>query len=296
VTSAVTGTLQETTGTPGYDPGYDPTRKTNATSALLSNGETEALSSFADGTSAGYSYPPPQTTFFVLEDLYGKTDTPYPYKVIGKVFFVEEDGENNYCSGASIGGRAVLTAGHCVSNEKGTYYTHWIFVPAYNNGEAPYGKWTASSFLTFDSLHNGGNLGRDVAFAIVKNPQLPDEKLSKKVGYLGFAYNLSVVQHWNMFGYPVTSPWKGNRMIETDASYASSDTTKTPNTPGMGTTQLGGCSGGPWIVNFAPGVAASTSNLASGVNSYSTAQGDYEIFTPYFDDSVKAMKDEAVAK
>ena len=55
-----------------------------------------------------------------------------------------------------------------------------------------------------------------------------------------------------MFGYPAVSPWTGKVMVDTEASYAAVDTSESPNTTGIGTTQLGGCSGGPWIMNFAP--------------------------------------------
>ena len=288
-----TGTLQQSTDTPGYDPSYDPRQKECQTSVLLPDDEAGALSPATDNASIGYNYPPPHTTFYVLSSLYGTKSTPFPYKAIGKVFYTGTDGVDYVCSGASIGGRAVLTAGHCVSDEKGTYYTNWIFVPAYHNREEPFGKWVGSSFLTFDSYHNGGNMARDVAFGVVKNEM--GVKLSQKVGNLGLAYNFSAVQHWSMFGYPAVKPWNGKFMAETEASYASVDGNKTPNTLGIGTTQLGGCSGGPWIKDFVPG-GNNANNLANGVNSYSIDGQDYEIFTPYFDSSVKAIKDEAVAQ
>ena len=289
---SLTETLQPA-DTPGYDPSYDPSRKACQASVLTDN-EAGAPSVETQDPSIGYSYPPPHTTFFVLTSLYGTTSTPFPYKAIGKVFYTGTDGRDYVCSGSAIGGRAVLTAGHCVSNEAGSYYTNWIFVPAYRGGKEPFGKWTASSFLTFDSYHEGGNMARDVAFAVVKK-HLGGVKLSQEVGHLGFAYNLSLVQHWSMFGYPAASPWNGQSMVDTEASYASADTSKTPNTPGIGTTQLGGCSGGPWIRYFVPG-GTNEYNLANGVNSYSLEDKDYEIFAPYFDSSVKALKDEAVAQ
>ena len=172
----VTGTLEQFTGASGYYPGYDPDQKTNQTGDISLNdavGSTVPLS----GASNGYVYPPPQTTFFVMNSNYGSASTPYPYKTIGKVFFTDDKGQRYECSAASIGGRAVLTAGHCICNEEGTYYTNWIFVPAYRNGKAPFGKWTASSLLTFSSYFDGGNMARDVAFAIVKDTRGWEEAL-----------------------------------------------------------------------------------------------------------------------
>ena len=289
---SLTETLQQPTGTPGYDPSYDPNQNGSRTSGLVLDNEAGALSGPTQDASNGYAYPPPQTTFNMLASLYGTTSTPFPYKVIGKVFYTEPDGKDNVCSGAAIGGRAVLTAGHCVS-ENGKYYTNWIFVPAYNNGKTPFGEWAASSFLTFPSWLESADHARDVAFAVVKSRA--GKKLSQTVGYLGFAYNLPLVQHWSMFGYPAVKPWTGKYMVDTEASYASVDTGETPNTPGIGTTQLGGCSGGPWIINFVPG-GTNVNNLANGVNSYSQEGKDLEIYAPYFDSEVKALKDKAVAE
>ena len=54
----------------------------------------------------------------------------------GKVFF--SDGAANYvCSGTALtsGNQSVVwTAGHCVNEGPGGFYTNWAFVPAYKDG------------------------------------------------------------------------------------------------------------------------------------------------------------------
>lgn len=283
-------------GPPQFDPGYegetDPssrfkTKPLSVREPLTKDDLTEDLSASA----IGYTFPAPHTTFPVLGALYDDTATPYPYKAIGKIFFTE-DGEDYVCSGASIGGRAVLTAGHCVSNGEGVYHSNWTFVPAYQEENEPFGEWTAFWLATFTAYHQGGDLGRDVGFAAVKD--LNGKKLSQRVGALGFASSVSRTRHWNMFGYPADDPWDGEFMVETQASYAYVDDTVTPSATGIGTSQTGGCSGGPWILNFKPGSRLTSKNLANGVNSY--ADEDGEIYSPYFNASVKSLKDKAVAK
>jgi hypothetical protein len=296
VRGAVTGTLGQPTGASGSYPGYDPDPKANQSGDNLLNDRIGATGSPTGGAN-GYDYPPPQETFLVMTSNYGTASTPYPYKTIGKVFFVDEEGDDSECSASSIGGRAVLTAAHCVCDGNGTYYTKWVFVPAYQKGKEPFGKWTASSFLTFSSFFQGENAGRDVAFAVVEDHG--GNKLSQKVGNLGFAYNQSRILHWSMFGYPAEEPWTGEVMVDTEASYAAVDSSKDPNTTGIGTTQLGGCSGGPWIMSFAPGSSGTNSNLANGVNSYSPLNQDDWIFTPYFDGGdtgVQGLYEQAIAK
>ena len=292
VQHSVGGSL-ESPGVPGFDPGYD--RSTKTIRCAASDALAGALvSDDAAGSSEGYNYPPPHTTFYVLDSLYGTKSTPYPYKAIGKLFLVSDTGRNAYCSAAAIGGRAVLTAGHCISNGNGTYFTKFLFVPAYNDGKAPFGQWAYTSVLTFEEYHTKNDTSRDVGFIVFADQN--GETLSEAVGYLGFAYNQDRVKHFSMFGYPVTKPWDGKNMVQTEASYARENTRKNPPTTGIGTSQLGGCSGGPWILGFTAGVKGGSRNMANGVNSVSLGDQDYQIYSPYFDTKVKELKDKAVEK
>jgi hypothetical protein len=310
---------------PSDPPGSDPGSKGGNVSLQLSEGDAEApvLSGIIDNpedngtgvtedeaeapseisdsgvsavklTSNGYDYPPPHTTFKVAQSLYGTTTSSYPYRAIGKVFFTK-GGSDYVCSGSSIGGRAVLTAGHCVSDGKGTFHSNWVFVPACKKNSKPYGTWTAFRFFVFDAWHNKADYSRDVAFAVVND--LDGKKLSAKVGSLGFSYNQPTVQHWNAFGYPRSAPWDGQYLVETQASFATLDASYTPNTIGIGTAQTDGCSGGPWIRTFVPD-SSGGSNYANGVYSYAYTKPNQpnQIYSPYFDSLVKSMKDAAVAK
>jgi len=292
-------TEEQLSGPPGMDPG-DPGEGAPSRSAgrkgglhgVWGPGIGADTAEMAGASTAGYNYPAPHTTFPVLDSLYGISTTPYPYRTIGKIFFTEE-GEEYVCSGASIGGRAVLTAGHCVSDGAGTYHSNWIFVPSYQDGEEPYGEWTAFWLGTFREYHQEGDCGRDVGFAAVSDKN--GKKLSQRVGFLGFYYNAGRIRHWNMFGYPADDPWDGEFMVETQASYAYVDDSVAPDATGIGTTQTEGCSGGPWIMKFKPGPKVAGTNFANGVNSYSN-EDTGEIFSPYFDTRVKDLKDRAVAK
>jgi hypothetical protein len=207
---------------------------------------------------------------------------------VGKVFFTKYGGGNYVCSGSSIGNKAVLTAGHCVSDGAGHFHTNWVFVPAYRNAVRPYGTWTAFWKATFAAWHTSSNLARDVGFTAVSN--VGGKTLAATVGYLGFSWNYTAPLHWNMFGYPAGTPYNGAWLVQTQASRSRLDSTKSPATRGIGTKQTGGCSGGPWIKDFIVG------DYANGVNSYVYTAQPLEIFSPYFDTSVKSMKDTAVSK
>ena len=77
-----------------------------------------------------------------------------PVDHIGKVFFTM-GGANYVCSGnavASANKSTVATAGHCVNQGPGAFATNFIFVPAYDNGAEPYGRWTARDLHTTSPL------------------------------------------------------------------------------------------------------------------------------------------------
>jgi hypothetical protein len=290
--SSPTTLQQATPAEPGVVPGRAPRG-----SALLSGDESaihalagglqDAAPPQSDGTTpvlaAGYDYPPPHTTYFVYDKLYGSSRALYPFGTIGKVFF-QASGVNYVCSGSSIGGRAVLTAGHCVAEGGGAFHTLWAFIPSYKNSRATSANtWVATELWTFSDWVAISEYGKDVGFAITANKGR--STLSAKVGSLGFAYNFSSPQHWTMFGYPAASPFDGKWLVQTDASFSRADANSTPNTFGMGTTQTGGCSGGPRILYYAPGMVGGH-NYANGINSYYYVGSPNEIFSPYFDDAV----------
>ena len=103
---------------------------------------------------------------------------PSPYNAAhGKVFF--SDGAANYvCSGTALnsGNQSVVwTAGHCVNEGPGGFYTNWVFVPGYKDGAAPYGTWAAENLLTTSGWGNGGDFGVDLGAAVVRTERVrPD--------------------------------------------------------------------------------------------------------------------------
>jgi hypothetical protein len=283
---------EEPPGPPGFHRGRLP----DADSVLMSDDDLDALpysGAFEPGEMSsaanGYDYPPPHTTFYVLTSLY----TTYPYMTVGKVFF-SLNGSNYVCSGSAIGNKAVLTAGHCVSEGgQNRWANNWVFVPAYANGDKPYGTWSAFYFYAFKAWLANHEWGRDVGFACVSNQN--GNTLAQTVGNLGFSWNQARKKHWNVFGYPSGSPWDGEWMVETQASLATIETAPSPDCSGVGTSQRPGFSGGPWILKFVPGETGAN-NYANGVNSHFFTDSPDQIFSPYFDSAVNDLKKQAINK
>jgi V8-like Glu-specific endopeptidase len=255
---------------------------------LAAGGQPEAGEPTGDeaptATSGGYNYPPPFTRHEIFCPY-----TLYPYITIGRLFFKQNN--NSYsCSAASIGNHAVWTAGHCVhsGNGKGSgWSTNAVFVPAYKDGSAPLGQWSASRLATRTEWYNKGlpgGLWEDMGGAILH--LLGGKKISQRVGWLGFAWNWSKYQHWHALGYPAAPPFNGKRLNVCAASFAYNGNVSGAVKPNaIGCDMTGGCSGGPWILRFGAG------NHLNGNNSYRRTSNPQELLSPHFDNRAKSLRD-----
>jgi V8-like Glu-specific endopeptidase len=187
-----------------------------------------------------------------------QTSKFYPYSAAGKLFF--NIGSSTFvCSASLIKRGIVVTAAHCVANfGRSQFYTNWRFVPAYNNGAAPFGTWTAASARVLTSYFNGTDscavsgviCTNDVA-VITLTPQ-GGAYPGPRTGYLGYgvngySYNSSGQVLINQLGYPVALD-NGALMERTDSQGFTS--AGNSNNTIIGSLQTGGSSGGPWVVNL----------------------------------------------
>ena len=235
-------------------------------------------------TSGGYNYPGPFTRYEVFTPY-----TQYPYRTIGKLFF-KRGGKSYVCSASSIGNNAIWTAGHCLhagNNQASGWATNVVFVPAYKDGNAPYGQWQAKQLFVRTAWYKNGiskGLCQDMGGAVLYKKN--GKKISQTVGWLGFAWNWSKYQHWCQYGYPAGAPFNGKRLIANHSSFAyHGNPGCSPRPLGVGSDLTGGSSGGPWILKFG------TSNYVNGNNSYRRSSKPQEMFSPYFNNNAKSLFD-----
>lgn len=193
----------------------------------------------------------------------------------GRVFFTYQ-GRQASCSGNAVtsGNKSVvMTAGHCVKLD-GAFHTNWAFVPAYNNGNAPYGTWTARATMATPQWVASEDINYDVGAAVVN--QLNGASLTDVVGGQGVAFNQARGQNMYAFGWPAAAPYDGTRMI-----YCSGRVFNAFLSNGIGMTcnMTGGASGGPWFLQFNE---ASGTGLLNSVNSYKINLIPTWMFGPYF--------------
>ena len=208
-------------------------------------------------------------------------EVPPPYETFptstnGKVFFTD-NGVNYVCSGtalASANESVVWTAGHCVNEGPGDYFTNWMFVPAYRDGLQPLGKWTARELLTTPGWQQGGDFSFDLGAAKV-SPDASGTTLTRALtGGRVPAFNYTRSQRYNAYGYPAASPFNGQRLWMCDSTVTRTDTSANPATMGIACNMTGGSSGGGWLV-------PADGNRLYSVNSYGYSSIRNTMFGPY---------------
>lgn len=206
-----------------------------------------------------------------------------PRPELGKVFFTI-GGVDYVCSGtatSSSNGDVVTTAGHCLhEGGGGGFASRFTFVPAYNDGAAPHGQWTASDLFTSTGWANSGDFAVDAGFAVM-NENGAGQSLTDVVGSYPIAFDQGRGLSYTSYGYPAASPFNGQRL------FSCSGTARTD--PGGSTTQgipcdmTGGSSGGGWI----------TGGRLNSVNSYKYTNDPNTMYGPYFGATVRSVYDAA---
>ncbi|MDF3144038.1 peptidase, partial [Streptomyces sp. T21Q-yed] len=194
----------------------------------------------------------------------------------GQVFFSYQ-GRTASCSGnavTSANKSTVITAGHCVKLE-GAWHTNWVFVPGYHDGQAPYGRWTASKTLSTPQWTASEDINYDVGAAVVA--PLDGKLLTDVVGGQGLAFNTGYNLRMYSFGFPAAAPYDGEKFI-----YCSGTTNRDfllSNDHGMNCNMTGGASGGPWFTQFNESTGT---GLLSSVNSFKYNFLPNRMYGPYF--------------
>ena len=74
---------------------------------------------------------------------------------------------SHFCSASVVdspAGNLVITAAHCLTGRQASQF---VFVPGYDNGEAPYGVWAVRSVITDRDWRSASDPDDDVAFVVL---------------------------------------------------------------------------------------------------------------------------------
>lgn len=204
----------------------------------------------------------------------------------GKVFFTL-GGTNYVCSGSSTvaaNKSLVQTAGHCLNEGPGAFATNFVFVPAYRDGAAPYGQFSARSLHTTAQWSSSGDLNYDVGYAVV-NP-VNGVTLADTVGAQGIGFNLARGATMYAFGYPAASPYDGSKI-----AWCSGRVSNDPlgsDDQGLTCNMTGGSSGGPWFINYSESTGIGTLNSVNSFK-YNLPLLNTKMYGPYFGSVIQSL-------
>ena len=217
-------------------------------------------------------------------------------RVNGKVFFNDDRGGKYECSASAVDSptkRIVVTAAHCVYAGKNKYFSNWMFIPGYDNGNKPYGTFQAQHFHVLqDYIHRGNDAGSDwnsdVAFVTTKDSE-QGKRLVDAVGGHKVVTGKTTEFNATIFGYPhnidkgLTLQTCSKMTKDTWANRKYHFHTVT------GCNLKEGASGGPWLENY---------NEKTGVGEIRTvtsfgSETDAYLGGPRFDDRAKKLFEEA---
>ncbi|HEK9104054.1 TPA: trypsin-like serine protease [Bacillus pseudomycoides] len=166
-------------------------------------------------------------------------------KTTGKLFFKKPSSSSTYVCSASVinsnADNAVLTAGHCVHGN-GSWYKDFVFVPAYYNGEHPYGSWIWERVQAPAGWTQSKNYSYDKA--VIRISPNNGNEIERYLGANGWITNIDPAQsNVRITGYPADPPYTGELP---HSCYG--DTNKYSGTDAfMNCNFTGGSSGGAWF-------------------------------------------------
>ncbi len=222
-------------------------------------------------------------------------------KATGRVLFTL-GGSDYICSGSVVTETQsvqsiVLTAGHCVVENDGTFATNWLFIPefdtkpTYTCANTMYGCWVADALYADATFASAGGFNNtavqhDWAFAVVSAGDRTGAQLDSTVGSFAIQFGgISAGQTLSAFGYPAAGKYRGRDLVYCRGPLGT-DANTGGTTWSMACDMTGGSSGGPWVQTGDPTLYAGT--ILSSLNSYGYS-GVKKMYGPKFNTTTQAV-------
>lgn len=220
----------------------------------------------------------------------------------GRVLFTM-DGTDWICSGSVVDDTndaqaIVLTAGHCVFENGGTFATNWLFIPSFDTApyyydcpSTTYGCWVADELYADAAFASAGGFNdtavqHDWGFAVVGPGDRDGSQLDTKVGSFPIQYDVDFAgQTLSAFGYPAAGRYHGYDLVYC-RGVVGTDPYTSNTTWSMPCGMTGGSSGGPWVRSS--NTATYADAVLGSLNSYGYSGLKY-MFGPKFNADTEAV-------
>ncbi|MBB4933487.1 V8-like Glu-specific endopeptidase [Lipingzhangella halophila] len=209
-------------------------------------------------------------------------------RTTGRVFLTM-GGRDLTCSAAVVPAEnrdTVVTAGHCLKDGTGAWAGNWTFVPGYDNGEAPYGRYVVREALVDRKWSAEAEDSFDFGMAVLH--PTGDNHVQDQVGAQRIAFGDRSGQQTYAFGYPTAGGFDGSG-LHYCAGRPTADKRGT-TASGMRCAMTEGSSGGPWLTDFDP---ASGEGTITSVISFKYANDASTQFGPRLGDEAERLYEEA---
>ena len=210
----------------------------------------------------------------------------------GRVFWSCQAGYQSSCSASvisSTSGDVIVTAGHCVYDTNSLSWLvncNWVFVPGYNNGQAPYGIWPAREVAALNTwTKENPDYNADVAFVALS--QVNGKHITQVTGSQAIGFNYARGQQTFSFGYPVNLA--NGQVLQFCSGVPAASLYTADNYQGLGLSSClmtGGSSGGPWLQRFDESTGVGTTY---SVNSFTYSLAPNTMNGPYFDSNIQSL-------
>ena len=169
----------------------------------------------------------------------------FPNRITGRVFARDAGGDYS-CSATVVHSRtrsALFTAAHCVRTRQLGWARRFVFIPAYRNGGAPFGRW---QWRTFYLPRHWAGFRFD--YAVVRLARLNGRSVQGRVGAARLATSPGRANDYRALGYPLNF-FNGRRMMGCLSPFNRIDRTfGRPEPIGIECEMTAGASGGGWLI------------------------------------------------
>jgi V8-like Glu-specific endopeptidase len=207
---------------------------------------------------------------------------------VGALFQHDPNGDH-FCTASVVdspGQDLIVTAAHCVNAGTGSgNNSDVVFIPAYRDGDAPYGVWLPKTIIVDPRWAATGDPDLDVAFIALQSDDGTNIESVLGANRLGIDQGFDHMVR--ITGYPTS----GQEPISC-ANHTAEQSQNQMRVDCTGYT--GGTSGSPWIADFNP---ITRSGVVVGVIGGYQQGGDTPdvSYSPYFDAAVQRLYQQAVA-